>query len=341
MTSAQPVNVLITIPLDETLQHQLQAVSPRLRLIHIPAQKAEDVPAEIWERCDVLYTANVLPAPEQAASLKWIQFHYAGIDHALDAPILQKPGLRVTTLSGAAASQMAEHVLTMLLALGHNLPDVLKAQRAAEWPEDRWQRFLPHELRDSVVGILGYGSIGRQVARLLHPFGATVLAAKYNAMDPVDHGYTPPGQGDPGGDYARRIYPYQALKSMARECNALVVAAPLTTQTRGLVGHEVLQALRPGAFLVDVSRGGIVDLNALLAALRSGQLGGAALDVFPQEPLPASHPLWRQENVIITPHISGNSRRYTERAMALFAENLRRFLAGEPLYNLFDPEKGY
>ncbi len=341
MSSAHPVNVLITVPLDETLLHQLQAISPRLRLIHIPAEQAEEIPAEIWERCDVLYTANTLPQPEQAPALKWIQFHYAGIDHALTAPITQKEGVLITTLSGAAASQMAEHVIAMLLALGHHLPDLLRAQRAAEWPADRWQRFLPHELRNRTIGILGYGSIGRQVARLLQPFGATVLAAKYNAKDPRDHGYTPPGQGDPEGQLARRIYPYQALRSMARECQALIVAVPLTRQTRGLVSAEVLQALQPGAFLVDVSRGGVVDINALLTALRSGQIGGAALDVFPQEPLPASHPLWQQENVIITPHISGNSRHYAERAMTLFAENLRRFLHNEPLYNRFDPQKGY
>lgn len=341
MSPAHPLDVLITIPIDETLRTQLQAVSPRLRLINIPAQSPDEIHPEVWERCDVLYTARVLPTPEQAPNLKWIQFHYAGIDHALQAPVLQKEGLLVTTLSGAAAPQMAEYILTMLLALGRRLPALFHNQQEAAWPEDRWQRFLPRELNHSTVGIVGYGSIGRQVARLLYGFGATVLATKRDVTHPEDPGYIPAGQGDPHGDYVHRLYPHTALRDMARLCDYLVVTVPLTAETRGLLNAEVLSALKPGGFLVDVSRGGVTDHQALLQALEAGHLGGAALDVFHTEPLPPDDPLWRQPNVIITPHISGNSAHYKSRAMSLFIENLQRYLNNEPLYNLFDRHKGY
>lgn len=335
------VEVLITIPLPEELLTKVQEVSSRLRVHNIKAQRAEDIPPEQWATVEVLYTGRVLPQPDQAPSLNWIQFHYAGIDHAHQAPILRKEGLVATTLSGASASQIAEYVLMMLLALGHRLPDMLEHQRRAQWPKDRWERFSPLELRDHTVGIIGYGSVGRQVARLLFPFGAKVLAMKRDLFHPEDRGYMPPDQGDAGGDYVHRLYPPEALRSMVKECDFVVVCLPLTPKTHNLVNKEVFEAMKPGAYLVDVSRGGVVDHLALINALREHKIAGAALDVFPEEPLPESSPLWKMPNVIITPHIAGNTPHYDERAMELFCENLRRYLAGEPLLNVVDLEQGY
>jgi phosphoglycerate dehydrogenase-like enzyme len=229
----------------------------------------------------------------------------------------------------------------MLLAFSRHLPALSTQQRKAEWPKDRWERFKPRELRTSTVGIVGYGSIGRQVAHLLHEFGATVLATKNDAMHPSDSGYTPKGMGDPNGDLVHRLYPAQAIKSMLKDCDFFVIAVPLSEKTRGLVSAEVLSACKPGAYLVDVSRGGIVDHTALVKALNEHRLGGAALDVFPEEPLPKKSPLWEMQNVIITPHIAGVSAHYDERAMELFAENLSRYIADLPLYNAFDLERGY
>lgn len=214
-------------------------------------------------------------------------------------------------------------------------------QRLAEWPRERWERFSPRELRDSTVGIVGYGSIGRQTARLLQPFGATVLAAKRDVMHPEDLDYIPEGMGDPQGDLVHRLYPIQALRSMLKECDFVAVTVPLTPETRGLVGAAELAALKPTAFLVDTSRGGVVDHTALIPVLRDRKIAGAALDVYPEEPLPADHPLWRLSNAILTPHISGNTPHYDERATALFAENLQRYVSGLPLFNQFDLARGY
>lgn len=336
-----PVEVLITLPFTEDLVNQLRGVSPRLKITVSKARKPEDIPDELWSQVEVLYTNNVIPTEEQAPKLRWVQFHWAGIDHILDAPILRRPEVVTTTLSGAAASKLAEYAVMMMLALGHRLPELMANQKKAEWPRDRWERFTPQELSESTVGIVGYGSIGRQIARLLHTFGSTILASKRNTMDPEDKGYIPEGQGDPAGDMVHRLYPPQAIRSMLKECDFVVITVPLTRETRKMLGAEELTALKPNAFLIDISRGGIVDQSALYSVLKDKRIAGAALDVFQEEPLPADHPFWKLSNVIITPHISGNTPYYDQRALALFSENLQRYLEGLPLYNVMNPERGY
>jgi len=335
------IEVLITLPFPEELLAPLRETFPRLNITRHEAGEPDELPSELWERVEVLYTNTVLPQPDEAPKLRWIQFHWAGIDSLVDAPILHQREVTATTLSGAAVLQMAEYAIMMMLALGHRLPEMMEHQQSAKWPDDRWERFSPLELNESVVGIVGYGSVGRHIARMAHAFGATILATKRDAMHPEDRGYTPRGMGDPEGDLVTRLYPPQALRSMFEECDFVVITVPLTSETRGLIGEAELAALKPSAFLVDVSRGEVVDHKALLASLRAGRIAGAALDVFPDEPLPKNSPFWKLSNVIITPHISGITPYYDQRAMALFKENLHRYLEGLPLYNRFDPEHGY
>jgi phosphoglycerate dehydrogenase-like enzyme len=296
---------------------------------------------DTWATAEVLYTGRVLPAPEQAPNLRWVQFHFTGIDHAREAPILQKENLVTTTLSGASATQVAEYILMMLLALGHRMPDLIENQRKAAWPKERWERFTPRELRRSTVGIIGYGSIARQLARLLHATGAQVLATKRDVKHPEDQGYTISGTGDPQGDYVHRLYPAEALRSVARSSDFLVITVPMTPETKSLIDEEVFDVMKETAFIVDTSRGGVIDQEALINALDKKKIAGAALDVFPEEPLPPENPLWKMPNVLITPHISGVSPRYDERAVELFAENLRRYINDEPLLNRVIIERGY
>jgi phosphoglycerate dehydrogenase-like enzyme len=236
---------------------------------------------------------------------------------------------------------VGEYILMMLLAFSHRLPDLIEYQRRGVWPKDRWERFSPLELRSSTVGIVGYGSIGRQVARLLYPLGAKVLAIKLDGRHPEDTGYTIDGLGDVSGDYIHRLYPSEALRSMARECDFLIISVPLTSRTQGLINAEVFDSMKPSAFLIDISRGGVVNHTDLLTALKERRIAGAALDVFPEEPLSAESPLWKMPNVFVTPHISGNTPFYDERAVDLFIANLRRYLAGEPLLNQVNIELGY
>ena len=165
------IETLVTIPFTENQQNQLRGISPKLNFNFYTSQKAGDIPAEAWARAEVLYTGHILPVPEQVPNLAWIQFHYAGIDRFVEEPIFQRKELIITTLSGAAASQVAEYAVGMMLALGHKLPAMMNNQKKSEWARDRFERFTPVELRGKTVGIIGYGSIGRQVACLLRPFG--------------------------------------------------------------------------------------------------------------------------------------------------------------------------
>jgi len=331
-----PIEVLVTLAFTDELMNQISEVSPRLAVEKIVAHKVEEISDEVWNRMEVLYTNRVLPKPEQAPNLRWIQFHWAGLDHALEEPILHREDVLITNVSGASAPQMAEHAVMMMLALGHHMPDAIAHQKRADWPSGRWELFNPHELRGSTVGIVGYGSIGRQIARILQVFGATVLATKRDVFHPEDTGYTIEGMGDPEGDLVNRLYPPQALCTMIKKCDYVVVTLPRTTATRGMLGAKELAAFKASAFLIDISRGEIVDHNALIPLLRDHKIAGAALDVYPVEPLPADSPLWKLPNVILTPHIAGYSPHYDERAVSLFVENLHCYLEGRPLYNRLD-----
>ena len=335
------LQVLITVQFEPELINQVEAVSPRLVVTTIEASEADDVPEEAWQEADILYTHKALPDPDSAPQLKWIQFHRAGNEMFMEAPILRKPGLVASSMSGASAPQVAEYVLEMILGFGHKLPQIMEHQKRADWSEERGEIFQPMELNQSTVGIIGYGSIGRQVAKLLRAFGATVLATKRDAMRPADGGYSPEGVGDPEGDYLQRLYPAEALKSMLKECDYVVVCVPLTKDTQGLIGEAQLAVMKQPAFLVDVSRGGVINHAELIPALEEGQIAGAALDVYPEEPLPEDNPLWKMPNVILTPHIAGVSQEYNCRAVDLFAENLKRYLDGEQLMNLIDVQRGY
>ncbi|MEW6504633.1 MAG: D-2-hydroxyacid dehydrogenase [Chloroflexota bacterium] len=339
--STTPITTLFTVSFPPEQLERVMQVSPRIRVMSHTVRSAEDIPPDLWKQVEILYTDRILPDPAWVPNLRWVQFHFAGVDHMANHPLMGKKDILITTLSGAAAPQVAEHVLLMLLALGHKIPELAAFQARAEWPKDRWERFRAVELRESTVGIVGYGSIGREVARLLHALGSRILAAKRDVRHPEDTGYIPEGLGDPNGDLFTRLYPIQALRSMLKECDFVVVCLPLSPATRGLIGEAELAAMKPSAYLVDVSRGGIINHAALIAALQEKRIAGAALDVFPEEPLPSSSPLWKLPNVIITPHISGISAHYGKRAMDLFIENLKRYLSGNILYNLYDPELGY
>jgi phosphoglycerate dehydrogenase-like enzyme len=336
-----PIEVLITMLFPPDAIQRLKALSPRLQITELIARRTEDISKEAWARTEVLYTDTVIPEPDEVPSLKWIQLHYAGVDYALDAPIIHNPDIVVTTLSGVAAPQIAEYVLMMLLSLGHHMPEIIANREKADWPRDRSERYSPRELRGSTVGIVGYGSLGREVARLLQTFGVKVLAAKRDVFHPQDEGYTIPGLGDPEGNCFQRLYPIEAVGSMVKECDFVVICLPLTSETRGLISAEVLRQMKPSAYLVGVGRGATIDQVALLSALQEKRLAGAALDAFTEEPLPSNSPFWRLPNTLISPHIAGLSPLYRERAINLLIANMERYINGVSLFNRFDPKKEY
>jgi phosphoglycerate dehydrogenase-like enzyme len=341
--SADPLYVLITVPFDKETLDQFREISDRVTILDYPTDQARDVPDDVWAKAEVLYTITVLPDPALAPRLRWIQAHSAGVNHLLDQPIIQAQEVQLTTSSGIHATTVTEYVFMMMLAFGHRLPAMIEHKAATNWPDEgRYETFLPLELRGSTVGIVGYGSIGREIARVAHTFNMEVLAVKRDVRHPTDtDGYVLPGTGDPEGQHFHRLYPPEALISMVRECDFVVLVTPLTESTRLMFDAEVFAAMKDTAYLINVSRGGVVDEQALLNALQNKQIAGAAMDVFASEPLPADSPLWKQPNLIISPHIAGNSRDYNAKAAALFAENLKRYLERKDLLNLVDRTRGY
>ncbi|NIM93482.1 MAG: hypothetical protein GTO18_07205 [Anaerolineales bacterium] len=334
------INVLITLPFPEELLEKLRALSPRLNVKLQSSASGEESPAEIWTNVEVLYTFHRLPEPMDAPDLRWIQLHSSGVDHIIDHPLLRSD-VQITTLSGVAAPGAVEFVLMAILGLARRLPAMMEDKLEKRWAENRFERFQPRELRGSTVGIVGYGSIGREIARICRAFGATTLATKRNLKVLNDRGYTIKGLGDPGAELVERMYPHQALASMASLCDFLVITAPLTPETRGIVDEKVLKIMRPSSYIIDISRGGIVDHGALVEALTEEHIAGAALDVFPVEPLPESSPLWDLPNVILSPNIAAVSPRYYELAMDLFVKNMQHYLAEQPLLNRYREERGY
>ena len=259
--------------------------------------------------------------------LRWVHTFSDGVDRHVPE-MANYEGVALTNNSGAYDAPIAEHVIAMIFAAAKRVPEHLAAQSRHEW-----QREKPHaEVRDATLVILGMGSIGGELARLACGVGMRVIGVRRDASR--RDGIPPPSGVD-------RIVSVDRLMDVVPDADYLAVTAALTPQTRGLVSAEVLRALKPTAWVINIARGPIVDEAALATALAEKRIGGAALDVFETEPLPAGSPLWSFDNAILTPHVSNSSPRVRERSLALVVENVRRFKAGEPLLNLVDRARGY
>jgi phosphoglycerate dehydrogenase-like enzyme len=336
----QDVVVLSTLRFTDELLDKLRSVSPRLVVKQRTCHNAEEVEQALEDSVEVLYTVYLPANLSRASRLQWVQMHAAGVDHVLDHPIM-KSDMLLTTASGIHATPIAEYVFASILAFNRRVPRMLYYQSRREWPQGRWNLFASPELRGSTLGIVGYGSIGREVGRIARCFGMRVVATKRSVSQMRDVGYAVQGLGDREGVLLDEAFPPDRLSEMLGLCDYVVVAVPLTPETRKLIGEAQLRAMKPSAYLVNISRGGTVDEGVLLRALQEGWIAGAGLDVFEEEPLSSDSPLYDLENVILSPHVAGFTLCYDERASDLFAENLRRYLEGEPLLNLVDKVRGY
>jgi D-2-hydroxyacid dehydrogenase (NADP+) len=340
------VKVLIAIGLEEALVEQVRAVDPRLEVTVLdrdaiwllqgrPLPPRVDAAAAQRRLDGALAVTEVLygfpPSPERAGELparaprlRWFQAASAGVDRLERGGFLGQQVV-VTNSSGVHATPVGEYVLMVMLMFAKGAHRLLRAQ-----VERRWARLLPAELRGKTVGVIGMGHIGTEVARLSRAAGCRVLAIRRSALKRRS-GRTP----------ADEVLPPSDLPYLLSESDYVVLAVPLTQKTRHLISREELRAMKPTAVLINISRGAVVDEEALVRALKEGWIGGAGLDVFEREPLPEDSELWDMENVILTPHISGGTERYFERAVPIFCENLRRYLNGRPLLNVVDPRRGY
>jgi phosphoglycerate dehydrogenase-like enzyme len=286
-------------------------------------------PADILEQvrdADALYG---FPAPEIIAAaprLRWIQLPSAGAEFVPRLPELVASDIVVTTTRGAHAPSVAEHVFALLLALTRCLPTCLDWQRQKHWGNSEGYG-MPREIAGATLGIVGFGQLGRAVAKRARAFDLHVLALDSQTGD--------------GKQEADAIWPPSRLPELLARSNIVVVTVPYTPETHHWIDARALETMRPGAYLVVVSRGGVVDEDALVASLRSGRLAGAALDVAEREPLPPESPLWELPNVILTPHVAGSSAAKERRCVEILRDNLIRYQNREPLLNVIDKTRGY
>jgi phosphoglycerate dehydrogenase-like enzyme len=317
-----------------------QAAGDGARLIDRACKSAEDVSAMVAEGCDILLTL-IVPADlsQRAPGLKWMQLYSAGADHMPQGAIAL--GVIVTTASGIHAGVISEYVFGLMLSWTHRVHISLRAQQKHEWVRTSYFMQTADELRGKTIAIIGYGSIGRETARMAQALGMTVLALKRAPEVRADDGWTLEGCGDPEGRIPKRIYGPEERDAILAESDFVVVTLPLSPHTRGFIGVKQFAAMKPGAYVVNIGRGEVIDEHAMIEALEQKRIAGVGLDVFEREPLPKESPLWDFEEAILTPHMAGGHRGYTDKACELFAENLRRFHSGRPLLNQFDPNLGY
>ena len=343
--SESPVVVCLEVPgLDgESYFGRLRALSPRVEPVALgiddggvwaqanPGEPYDEPPewgrGHMDQRRAALQRAEVLlalHAPKDlsglAPRLRWVQTVGAGIEQFAAAGI-RRDRVVVTNASGLSANSMAEFVVGRLLQFWKHFRLIDENQQA-----HRFERTYGRTFAGSTIGIVGLGSIGVAVAKLLRPFRVRVLGMKRSARTGETH------------EHADALYGIDALHEMLAECDAVVVAAPATDETRHLVDAKALAALPEHAFLVNVARGSLVDEDAIAAALRDGRLAGAALDVFEEEPLPEGSPMWDLPNLYASAHSSVSVDRYMDDVFDRFEANLRRYLAGEPLEAVVDME---
>lgn len=330
------MRVLLDCPLRPQTIERLRALSPELEVVDVSRDEAFDVATLSDPAVEVIVGSRPPSDLTQVPSLRWLQLRSAGVDHLAADPPWRK-GLLVTNGKGVYAVPIAEYVSGMVLRI-HQPGEAWAADQAAH----RWQPFheapLARVVRGKTAVIVGYGSIGREVARQLSALGLRILAVKPRPEVLPDVAFRVPGTGDPEGTIPERIVGLDGLIRTVSEADIVILTMPLTDSSRGIVDSAVLAAMSADAWLINVSRGALVDEAALLDALRSGRLAGAVLDVFEHEPLPSDDPLWDAPNVIVTPHASGATLEFLDE---LVVENVRRYVAGEPLLNPIDPERGY
>lgn len=340
--SAIGLTPILSARYGQTELELIRAAAPGSRIVTISLEGLADAALEDVE----VILRGPLPAGvfdrllARCPNLRWVHSATAGVERVL-TPAARERGLIITNARGVFSRPIAEYVLLMILAVARRLPQLLELQR-----ERTWQPLPAVELRDVTVGIVGLGSIGQAVASLATAFGCRIIATRRHAGSAPSAG---PGAESEADDPSHplptprieRILPPERLSELLAESDFVVLALPLTADTTDLFDAHTLGQMKPGAWLINVARGGLVDERALVRALREGPLGGAVLDAFRDEPLAPDSPLYGLTNCLITPHTSWSSGRVVLRSVELFCENLRLYRAGQPLRNVVDPTLGY
>jgi phosphoglycerate dehydrogenase-like enzyme len=299
---------------------------PQIKVNHLPDYSHLD---EALPGTDILVGFSIRPDQfALARRLKWIHATAAGVGQLM-FPELRGAGIVLTNARGVHSIPMAEHILGTIIALARRFPDSLRYQMQGRWAQQElWDAPMPmRELNGQVLLIVGFGSIGRELARRIQPLGMRIW------------GVTRSGTGD--AQLAERILPATELAKALPQADFVLLAAPETPESRRMIGEPELARMKPSAYLINVARGTMIDEPALIDALRRRAIAGAALDVTEKEPLPPESPLWKLDNVFLTPHVSAVSEHLWERQADLLLENLERWFSGRELLNQVDLERGY
>lgn len=303
---------------------ELSAAAPGLEIVRVSSEEEAMKHAPRAHGADSRFvTPEFLAA---APNLVWIQSTSAGVEWLLEMPgVADKDALVVTNMRAVHGPAIADHSFAMLLTLTRGMRVHEANQRESRWggPEAR----TGAALEGRTMFVVGLGGIGTEIARRADGFGMTVIASRRS--------------GGPGPEFVDEVGTPDQLHEMLARADVVAIATPLTPETEGMFDAAAFAAMKPGAYLINIARGGIVDTDAMIAALESGRLGGACLDVTDPEPLPPDHPLWKFDNVVITPHVASFGELTSERWWAVYRDNVRRFAAGEPLLNTVDKAAGY
>jgi phosphoglycerate dehydrogenase-like enzyme len=305
---------------------RLRREFPEVEIVNLPDYKRLD--EEIGD-AEIAVTWSIRPEQVKAAKkLRWIHSTAAAV-HTLIFPELVNSDIVVTNAREVHGGVVAEHVIALIFALAKKIPDAVRFQGKHEWGQQRMWDDRPRvrEVAGATVGLVGLGSIGRAVAKHAKAMGMRVIAARER-----------PQKGTDGAD---AVYGPEHMDEVFRQADYVVLAAPTTASTKAIANSGRIAVMKPEACLINVGRGPLVDEAALMSALREKKIGGAALDVFDVEPLPVDSPLWDVPNLLITPHTAGLTDKQWERHYAMFSENLRRYLKGQPLLAVVDKKAGY
>ena len=306
----------------------VQTIRDRFPDIHIIHATDERARAQALVDCDVAFTWLMNEAELATCTrLKWVHTSAVAVE-TFCLPQLFARNVIVSNSRGVQSAPIAEHVFAVLLALAKRLPYVVDQQRDRHWAQNEMVgERLPWLLKGKTLGLIGFGTIGAEIARLASAFGMKIVALTRRARTnhAADIQWLTPSE----------------LGELLKQSDVLVIAAPLTPETLNMIGASEMAQMRPGSVLINVGRARIINHAALNDALRSGHLGGASLDVFHREPLPADDPLWSAPNIIITPHTSGFRQGHWDDVIDLFSENLRRYQRGEPVRFRVEPALGY
>jgi phosphoglycerate dehydrogenase-like enzyme len=313
-----PKVILVSNELHDILP-QLQALAPRAKFVEISAATPRDIGAA--DAALGVCTPEVLA---KASRLEWIQWLGAGVEGCVKQPLLHQRDLLLTNLQRTMGPSMAEHVLALMLALSRQLNYFMREQQQAVWARDTPQLA---DLEGKTVLVAGLGGIGTEVARRAHALGMRVTATRASSRE--------------GPDFVSYVGLPDELLKLTKDADFIVNCTPLTSQTTGLFNREFFATMKPTAYFLSVGRGRSTVTADLVSALSSGTIAGAGLDVVDPEPLPADSPLWHLPNVIITPHVSADTTVSREQRDALLRENLRRYVAGDPMLAVVDIERGY